>query len=259
MKHLLLIALMLLFAATTNAQIDDEAKHFLDSLGIKFDPNDTDAEFKIGNALKALYTAKMDSAMKAVANEVVDPYYTGTLAEEILKDFEEGDDTTSTSYEFMQEMPFILLNLDRPNRRYITESGFELPTSISILIIRGNGSAIPVNFNSLLSRLEYGNIRELYVTNNKGGVSHIPDKIGSLTTLKILGLYGNNISQLPSSIGDLTQLEELYIDGNPIAKLPETLANMKGLKILGIAKTQISSAEQSHIQKLLPNCKILLQ
>lgn len=259
MKHILSIILILLFAATAYAQIDEDSKKFLNSLGIKFDPNDPDAEDKIGKALKAFYTAKMDSALKAAANEVTDPHNTGRLAEEILKDFEEGDDTTSTSYEFMDLMPYLLLNLDQPDRRFITESGFDLPNNLDVLILRGNGSNTPIDFNSLLSELSDGNIRELYITNDKEGVSTIPGAIGNLKSLKILGLFGNNISQLPDSIGQLSRLEELYIDANPIEKLPESFGNLKELKILGIAQTKISTSEKARIQKLLPNCKILLQ
>ncbi|MEI6080050.1 MAG: leucine-rich repeat domain-containing protein, partial [bacterium] len=62
-----------------------------------------------------------------------------------------------------------------------------------------------------------------------------------------------------ASIGDLTQLEELYIDVNPIGYLPETIGALKKLKKLGIAKTQITAQEQARIQKLLPNCQILLK
>jgi Leucine-rich repeat (LRR) protein len=259
MKHILPIALILLCTATAYAQIDEGGKQLLDSLGIKYDLNDPDAEEKIGKALKEFFTAKMDSAMKVVSNEVVDPYNTGKLAEEILNDFTEGDDTTSTSYEFMQVMPFLLLNLDRPDRRFITDSGFDLPNKLDVLILRGNGSGTPVDFNSLMSELSDGNISELYITNDKGGVSRIPEDIGGLKNLKKLGLFGNNISQLPASIAELSQLEELYIDANPIAELPKSIGELKGLKILGIAQTKINASEKERIQKALPNCKILLQ
>lgn len=259
MKHLTTIALALLFNTAALAQLDEGGKQFLDSLGIKYDLNDPDAEQKIGNALKAFFTAKMDSALKLAANEVVDPYNTGRLAEEILNDFTEGDDTVSTSFEFMQVMPFLLLNLDRPDRRFITESGFDLPNKLDILILRGNGSGTPIDFNSLLSEISDGNLSELYITNDKEGVSTIPEEMGRLKNLKKLGLFGNNISELPASMGELSQLEELYIDANPIEKLPESIGDLKGLKILGIAQTKISTSEKAHIQKLLPNCKILLQ
>lgn len=259
MRHLIIIVFALLLNISAFAQIDKAGKQFLDSLGIKFDPNDPDAELKLEQQLKDIFMAKYDSAMKAASNEVVDPYNTGRLAEEILDDFTEGDDTSSTSYEFMQVMPFLLLNLDRPDRRFITESGFDLPNNLDVLILRGNGSGMPVDFNSLLSELSGVKIRELYITNDKEGVSQIPGDIGSLKNLKILGLFGNNISQLPNSIGELTQLEELYLDANPIAELPKSISELKALKILGIALTKISSFEKERIQKLLPNCKILLQ
>ena len=261
MKQLITIILTLLLTSSAFAQLelDKAGKQFLDSLGIKFDLNDPDAELKIEQQLKDKFMAKYDSAMKIAGNEVVDPLNTGRLAEEILKDFEEGDDTTYTSFEFMQVMPFLLLNLDHPDRRFITESGFDLPNKLDVLILRGNGSGMPVDFNSLLSELSGMKIRELYVTNDKEGVSRVPEDIGSLKNLKILGLFGNNISLLPNSIGELSQLEELYLDANPIGELPESIGELKELKILGIAQTKISTSEKARIQKLLPNCKILLQ
>ena len=103
------------------------------------------------------------------------------------------------------------------------------------------------------------NIYQLYLTSDKEGISEIPNEIGNLKNLRTLALFGNNISKLPASIGDLMQLEELYIDVNPIEKLPETISALKKLKILGIAKTRISAEEQVRIQKLLPNCQLLLK
>jgi len=152
-----------------------------------------------------------------------------------------------------------LINLDHPDPRFLNENGFDLPVNLNVLYIMGNGKAIPVDLNSLISRLSSGKISELYIITDKEGISQIPDEIGSLKNLRILGLYGNKIAQLPASIGELTQLEVLYIDGNPINKLPETISKLKKLKMIGIAGTQISDEEQIRIQKQLPNCKILVK
>jgi hypothetical protein len=261
MRKLIIILFALLFTSSAFAQLelDEAGKQLLDSLKIKYDPNDPDATLKLEQQLKELFLAKYDSAMKVAGNTVIDPNNTEVLKAEILKEFGEGEDTISTDFEFMQEMPILKINLDHPDRRYLTENGFELPANLDVLFVTGNGKAMPVDLNSLITRLSSGNISELYMIFDSEGISEIPNEIGNLKNLRTLGLYGNRISQLPASIGELTQLEAFYIDGNPIKELPKSIGGLKNLKALGIAGTQISTEEQARIQKQLPNCKILAQ
>lgn len=258
MRKLIIIVFALLLNISAFAQIDEQSKHLLDSLGFKYDPNDPDALLKIEQQLKDKFLAKYDSAMKAAGDIVIDPNNTeGLLAE--IRDGLRGGDTTSTTFEFMQEMPLLKIDLDHPDRRFLTENGFELPVNLDVLFLTGNGKSIPVDLNSLITMLSSGKISELYMIFDLEGISVIPEEIGSLKNLRTLGLYGNKIAQLPASIGGLTHLEVLYIDGNPIKELPESIGDLKNLRILGIAKTLISAEEQAHIQKQLPNCKILVQ
>jgi Leucine-rich repeat (LRR) protein len=259
MKHFIIIFIAVLWSLSAQAQIDKSGQQFLDSLGIKYDVNDPDALLKAEQALKDLFLSRYDSAMKVASDEVIDPYQTQRLAGEILNEFGEGDDTTSTTFEYMQDLPFLLINLDHPDPRFLTEYGFELPSNLNLLFITGNSKAIPIDLVALFTKLNSRNISELYLIRDKEGISEIPKEIGNLKNLKILGLYGNNLSQLPASIGDLTQLEELYVDVNPIHQLPASINALKNLKILGIANTLISAEEQAHIQNQLPNCKILLK
>ncbi len=258
MKTLITIVFALLLTTSAFAQIDKEGQHFLDSLGIKYDPTDPDALMKAEKELRDMFAVQFDSAMRVAGNEVSDPYNTGKLEEEILAELDEGD-TTSIDFEFMQLLPVLAINLDHPDPRFLTKNGFELPTNIDLLFITGNGKAIPVDLNALFTMLSSRNINQLFLIRDKEGISEIPNEIGSLKNLRTLALFGNNISKLPVSIGDLTQLEELYIDANPIHELPETIGALKKLKKLGIANTQISTQEQARIQKLLPNCQILLK
>ena len=258
MRHLIGFVLALLLTFPAFSQIDKAGKQFLDSLGIKFDPSDPDALMKAEKQLRDIYTSQFDSAMRVAGNEVSDPYNTEKLKEEILAELDEGD-TTSTDFEFMQLLPVLAINLDHPDPRFLSKDGFELPTNIDLLFITGNGKAIPVDLNALFTMLSSRNINQLFLIRDKEGISEIPNEIGSLKNLRTLALFGNNISKLPASIGDLTQLEELYIDVNPIGYLPETIGALKKLKKLGIAKTQITAQEQARIQKLLPNCQILLK
>ena len=254
----ILFALLITGSAFAQLELDKAGKQLLDSLKIKYDPNDPDATLKLEQQIKDKFLAKYDSVMKVAGNEVMDPNNTEGLLTEI-RDELNGDDTISTTFEFMQELPLLKIDLDQPDRRYLTEDGFDLPANLDLLFISGNGKSIPVNLNALFTKLSTRNIRELYLTKDEEGISEIPDDIGSLKNLRTLGLYGNNISQLPASIGELTHLEILYIDSNPIHEFPETISALKELKILGIVGTLISTEEQDRIQRILPNCKILRQ
>jgi hypothetical protein len=256
MKNLITMIFALLLSLPTFAQLDKASKQFLDSLGIKYDPTDPDAESKIEKAIRDKIAAKFDSATKAASNEVIDPENTELLLAEIA-DESKDEDTTYTSFEYMQESPLLNINLDHPDPRFLTNNGFELPVNLEVLFIRGNGKAIPVDLNALISKLSPERLSELYLICDLEGISEIPEDIGSLSNLRILALYGNKISKLPASIGKLTQLEALYIDGNPILELPETINGLKNLKKLGISGTQISVERKARLQKQLPNCKIL--
>jgi Leucine-rich repeat (LRR) protein len=260
MKQTIFITLLLFLSSFAFAQqIDLETQHFLDSLGIKYDPNDPDSEMKLEKAMREKFTGLLDSASKVASNTVTDPYNTEGLAGNMLRELNEGNDTLSTSFEFMQTMPMLVIDLDKPDGRFYNEEGFQLPGNLETLIIRGNASGIRIDLNSLFGKLNSETLTELYIINDKHGITVIPDGIGEFKYLKKLGLYGNHISQLPAAIGNLTDLEVLYIDVNPIAKLPESIGKLKSLKTLGIARTGIGESEKQRIQKMLPNCNILVK
>lgn len=60
----------------------------------------------------------------------------------------------------------------------------------------------------------------------------LPEGIGKLTNLKVLGLINGNITTLPKSISKMTNLEELKLGGNALTKLPAAVHNLPNLKIL---------------------------
>jgi Leucine-rich repeat (LRR) protein len=128
-----------------------------------------------------------------------------------------------------------------------------------VLFISGTKSGVEIDLNSLFIQLADKPVTELYLVRNYAGTRTIPESIGNLTKLKKLALYGNQISTLPGSIQNLTGLEELYVDLNPIERLPDDIGRLKNLKMLGVAKTGINESEKSRIQKLVPNCKILIK
>jgi len=182
----------------------------------------------------------------------------GRVRQEMIKDFEAENDTMNPDDEYIQLLSYLIINLDKPDSRNALD-GLGRYSNLQTLLVRGNYSSVKIDINTVIEQLQSLPIYNLYITNDKTGLNTIPESIGKLVNLTILGLFGNNISQLPESIGALTSLEELYIDSNPISNLPSSIGRLKKLKVLGVAKTNISETERIKIQALLPNCKILLR
>lgn len=109
-------------------------------------------------------------------------------------------------------------------------------------------------------------------------IYEIPGFIKDFTDLKVMSFAGNPIPSLPSEVAELKNLKEVYLQdclltsvdplaklpkleklllqGCPIKKLPADLSNWKHLKLLGLHRTFIGSAEQARIKVALPNCRI---
>ncbi len=57
------------------------------------------------------------------------------------------------------------------------------------------------------------------------GLTTLPESIGNLSSLEILGVDSNQLSALPESIGNLSSLEKLGVRGNQLSTLPESIGN----------------------------------
>ena len=73
----------------------------------------------------------------------------------------------------------------------------------------------------------------------------LPESIGDLKSLQILGLGRNQLRNLPESIGNLTSLEDLYLYRNKLTTLPESIGNLKSLQELDLTKNQLTSLPES--------------
>jgi Leucine-rich repeat (LRR) protein len=178
------------------------------------------------------------------------------LTNEILRDFEMAEVVGEISDEHYIETTFLVIDMEKPKPGF-TLADLKNYQNVQVLFISGTKTGVEIDLNSLFMQLADKPITELYLVRNYAGTRIIPESIGTLTNLKKLALYGNQISSLPGSIQNLAGLEELYVDLNPIERFPDDIARLKNLRMLGIAKTGISESERSHIQKLVPNCKIL--
>lgn len=264
MKHLIWILIVVYVTSDLSAQTkppvnESNVEHIFDSIrnSTNWDkPEDVEK-------------AKEKFKEKMLGNTLNDPMqqkYDGIIGEEAALRvrqemntfFEAENDTLNPDSEYLQLLSYLIINMDNPESRSNLD-GLEKYSNLQTLLVRGNYSAVKIDINTMIGQLQSLPVYNLYITNNKTGLNTIPESIGNLKNLNILGLFGNTISELPESIGALSLLEELYLDGNPISSLPSSIGKLKKLKILGIAKTNISVTERIKIQALLPDCKILLQ
>ena len=180
------------------------------------------------------------------------------VSKEIIGYIEKEDEIGEVSDEYYQEATFLMIDMENP------KPGLSLPdvkkfSNIEVLFVKGTKAGVEINLDSLFVYLEGKPLTELYLVRNYSGTKTIPESIGKLSKLKKLGLYANEINALPAAIQNLSNLEVLYVDLNPISSLPSGISTLRNLKMLGIAKTGIDKEEQSRIQKLVPNCKILIK
>jgi hypothetical protein len=233
--------------SSTNWDNPEEARQARIKLGMLMQQADNEAgitstEFPMDTTLQAPIVIGAEMA-EQVTNE-------------ILRDFEMLEDVVEISDEYYKETTFLAIDLENPEPGFTLADLKNFP-NVQVLFINGTKTGVEIDLNSLFIQLADKPVTELYLVRNYAGTRTIPESIGSLTKLKKLALYGNQINSLPGSIQNMTSLEELYIDMNPIEHLPVDINRLKNLKLLGIAKTGISESERLRIQKLVPDCKIL--
>lgn len=93
---------------------------------------------------------------------------------------------------------------------------------------------------------ELGNLESLIVLGVTGSqIKEIPETIVSLSTLKGLAIFNNkNITHVPIWIGDLVGLETLNLSGNSLNEVPAVLGNLSNLRILSLEDNPVTSIPQ---------------
>jgi hypothetical protein len=106
-----------------------------------------------------------------------------------------------------------------------------------------------------VSILEDGRVVSLDLKNRditKDGIVTIPEAIGTLTELRVLGCSGNSIETLPAAIGNLVNLQKLDCGNNRIVVLPAGIGNCINLTVLDLRHNQLAA-----IPPEIENCKKL--
>jgi transcription-repair coupling factor (superfamily II helicase) len=204
------------------------------------------------------YSTKLSNQMLKIAREgdggkmdLAEP-----LRDEIVKEYKDDDDPKIKCREWMQSMPYLLINMSEPQVQVVIDQ-MTVFRGIKTLIVTCNTKGTPVDLEEILRNAVGYPLEELYIINFGNSVTHLPSGIGNFSKLNMLSVYNNNLLDLPASISKLNNLNELYADINPIMSIKPVVSTLSGLRNLGIAKTGISEAEITQIQQILPKCTIL--
>lgn len=86
-----------------------------------------------------------------------------------------------------------------------------------------------------------GLARLVYLNAADNRLTHLPDGMDALTSLRELRLQRNAIATLPAAVAGLTALRELHLDGNPLVALPEALGAPAELRVLSLRDTRVDA------------------
>ncbi len=108
-----------------------------------------------------------------------------------------------------------------------------LETPLKTLLLPLGNAAAPIN--SLT-------IRDCELT-------HLPEELGLLSSLKEMNLANNNLSALPASFVSLINLKRLNLDQNSFSLFPSVITSMKMISHLSIDQNPFSEDEKARIQR----------
>ncbi|MBE0539077.1 MAG: hypothetical protein IH620_05145 [Ignavibacterium sp.] len=180
------------------------------------------------------------------------------IREKIVEDYKEDESPKNITPEFFKEMSVLVIDMSIPTVQRTIDVMQNFKGIETLIIAAGNKSAA-VNLTDILKRALHYPLKELYVINFGQFVTSIPKEINQFKNLSTLAVFNNNINQLPEMKSFASKLDSLFIDINPINSLFPAISSMKNLKKLGIAKTSISDAEIKEIEKLLPDCEVIIK
>ena len=178
------------------------------------------------------------------------------LREEIKQEYKDDDDPKIKCREWLQSMPFLLINMSEPQVRAVINQMAAF-RGIKTLVITCDTKGTPVDLEEIFRNAIGYPLEELYIINFGNSVSQLPSGIGNFPKLNMLSVYNNKLSELPASLSKLKNLSALYADLNPIQSIKPVVGSLSGLKNLGIVKTKIPEAEITQIRQILPKCAIL--
>jgi hypothetical protein len=220
-------------------------------------PSDANAEMEMQQKMDD-YSNKLWSQMMKIVREGDEGHMdlAEPLREEIVQEYKDDDDPKIKSREWLQSMPYLLINMSKPEVQVVIDQ-MEAFKGIKTLVVTCDTKGTPVDLEEILRNAAGYPLEELYIINFGNSVSRLPASIGDFSELNMLSVFNNNLTELPGSLSKLTNLSALYADINPIQSVLPVVASLGGLKNLGVAKTEIPESEILQIQQSLPKCIIL--
>ena len=102
---------------------------------------------------------------------------------------------------------------------------------------------------------DLSNLQYLDLSNNS--LVELPSSIGKLENVYYLGLNKNLIENLPHEIGRMKSLQVLEMWDNELQAVPEEIKDLRNLQVLELRGILFSDEEQSQIESLLPDTKVM--
>lgn len=164
-------------------------------------------------------------ALRDVAENEKIPYKSAVLLDELHQSYEE---------EKQEELALDGKNFDSKNGTLGTDEKSNVEAA----------QLLQDAFNNRKEKLDLGN----------RFLSHIPETIGQIISLKSLDLSNNQLQLLPDSISRLVNLESLKLYSNQLKTLPDSIGLLPKLKYLDISSNSIENLPET-----LGRCSSLLE
>jgi len=143
---------------------------------------------------------------------------------------DDDDDSLDLSYSDLQQFPHSIFESCPQQIRSLCVSNNQiagLPPEIGLFL---NLVTLDVSSNHLKSVADeicnLHHLRTFVARNNWLTGESIPKDFGTLPSLAVLNLSGNQLTQLPVQFTELPQLRCLYLGANQIATIPPEVQNM---------------------------------
>ena len=141
------------------------------------------------------------------------------------------------------------LDLSKKKLKLVPEEIKKLPNLQWLKLSKNNLKDIPSWIGDLV------NLQYLDLSNNN--LVELPSSIGKLENVYYLGLNQNLIENLPHEMGQMKNLQVLEMWDNELEAIPEEMKNLHNLQVLELRGILFSNDEQTQIELLLPDTKVL--
>ena len=142
----------------------------------------------------------------------------------------DDDNSIDLSYSDLQQFPHSILESCSQQVRSLQISNNHIAVLPAEVGLFANLVTLDVSNNCLKSIADeicsLRHLRTFVARNNCLGVESIPKDFGTLPSLAVLNLSGNQLTQLPVQFTELQQLKCLYLGANQISTIPPEVQNM---------------------------------